>query len=199
MVPPSATSTPTRPTRTLSTAEERREAILTAAMPVFAEKGYHAAPTTEIAEGAGISQAYLFRLFPTKEQLFTAVIERSRERMIETFTEAADRAEAEGLDPTEQMGIAYADLVGSDRDVLLVQLHAHAISAYMPAAREAMRNCFAALYSLAEERTGGSPEELKAWFAEGMLINVLTAINAEQVDQPWARSLTDIEGDRFNQ
>ncbi|MFA9400999.1 MAG: TetR/AcrR family transcriptional regulator [Acidobacteriota bacterium] len=199
MVPPSATSTPTRATRTLSTAEERREAILTAAMPVFAEKGYHAAPTTEIAKGAGISQAYLFRLFPTKEQLFTAVIERSRERMIETFTEAADRAEAEGLDPTEQMGIAYADLVGSDRDVLLVQLHAHAISAYMPAAREAMRNCFAALYSLAEERTGGSPEELKAWFAEGMLINVLTAINAEQVDQPWARSLTDIEGDCFNQ
>jgi len=199
MVPPSPTSAPPKPTRTLSTAEERREAVLTAAMPVFAEKGYHAAPTTEIAKDAGISQAYLFRLFPTKEELFVAAIERSRERMIETFTEAADRAEAEGLDMTEQMGIAYGDLVGSDRDVLLVQLHAQAMSGSMPAAREAMRNCFAALYELAADRVGGSPEELKAWFASGMLINVMTAINAEQVDQPWARALTNFDGDCFEQ
>lgn len=164
-------------------------------MPVFAEKGYHAAPTTEIAKDAGISQAYLFRLFPTKEELFTAVVERSTEVMVETMVEAANRANAENLDPLEVMGNAYGDLVGTDRDVLLVQLHAQAISGFMPPVREAMRRCFAQLYSLASERTNLTPDELKMWFAGGMLINVMTALNADQVDEPWAAALTHFDGE----
>jgi len=31
-----------------------------------------------------------------------------------------------------------------------------------------------------------------------MLINAMTAINAEEVDEPWAAALTDFEGDCFN-
>jgi len=169
-----------------------------AAMPVFAEKGYHAAPTTEIAKNAGISQAYLFRLFPTKEELFIAAIERSNRMMFETFVEAADRAAKEGLDPMEEMGTAYGDLVGSNRDVLLLQLHGQAMSNFMPAVREVMRAGFAGLYAVAAERMDVSPEDLKMWFAGGMLINAMTAINAEEVDEPWAAALTDFEGDCFN-
>ena len=192
-------SSKTRPTgKTLSTAEERRESLLVAAMPVFAEKGYHAAPTTEIAKNAGISQAYLFRLFPTKEELFIATIERSNQMMFETFVEAADRAAKEGLDPMEVMGTAYGDLVGSNRDVLLLQLHGQAMSSFMPAVREVMRDAFAGLYAVAAERIDVSPEELKMWFAGGMLINAMTAINAEEVKEPWADALTDFEGDCFN-
>ena len=37
-----------------------------------------------------------------------------------------------------------------------------------------------------------------AWFAGGMLINSLTAINAEEVDETWAKALTNFEGDCFN-
>lgn len=184
-------------TPTLSTAEERRESLLVAALPVFAEKGYHAAPTTEIAKNAGISQAYLFRLFPTKEELFTAVVERSTELMVATFVEAADRAKAEGLDPLDEMGTAYGNLVGSDRDVLLVQLHAQAISNFVPSVKEAMRRCFGELYAVAADRTDASPEELQAWFAGGMLINVMTALNAEEVDEPWSEALTNFDGDCF--
>jgi len=184
--------------KTLSTAEERRESLLVAAMPVFAEKGYHAAPTTEIAKNAGISQAYLFRLFPTKEELFIAAIERSNQMMFETFVEAADRAAKESLDPMEEMGTAYGDLVGSNRDVLLLQLHGQAMSNFMPAVREVMRAGFAGLYAVAAERMDVSPEDLKMWFAGGMLINAMTAINAEEVDEPWAAALTDFEGDCFN-
>lgn len=169
-----------------------------AAMPVFAEKGYHAAPTTEIARDAGISQAYLFRLFPTKEELFIAVIERSNRMMFETFTEAADRAAAEGLDPMEEMGTAYGNLVGSRRDVLLIQLHGQAMSNFMPTVRETMRAGFASFYAVAAERTDATAEDLKMWFAGGMLINAMTAINAEEVDEPWSDVLTDFEGDCFN-
>lgn len=183
--------------RSLSTAEERREELISASIPVFAEKGYHAAPTTEIAKQAGISQAYLFRLFPTKEELFVAAVERSTRRMLETFVEAAEQAVKEGAEPGDAMGVAYGDLVGSDRELLLVQLHAQAVSPSMPSVRKAMRNCFADLYAFAAERTGGSPDELKNWFAHGMLINVMTALSAEEVNEPWAVALTDFEGDCF--
>ena len=42
-------------------------------MSAFAERGFLGTPTTEIAKAAGISQAYLFRLFPTKSDLVLAV------------------------------------------------------------------------------------------------------------------------------
>ena len=183
--------------RSLSTAEERREELITAAIPVFAEKGYHAAPTTEIAKKAGISQAYLFRLFPTKEELFVAAVERSTGRMVETLAAVASEAEKNGIEPGDAMGLAYGDLVSSDRELLLMQLHAQAVSPAIPAVREAMLKCFANLYALGSERTGGNGEEMKNWFAHGMLINVMTAINAEEVDEPWAVALTDFEGDCF--
>ena len=48
------------------TADERREAVLTAAAREFARKGLHGASTDAIAKDAGISQPYLFRLFGTK-------------------------------------------------------------------------------------------------------------------------------------
>lgn len=181
--------------RSLSTAEERREELINAAIPVFAEKGYHAAPTKQIAERAGISQAYLFRLFPTKEDLFVAVCERSCEVMYGSFSAAADQAEKEGKEPLEVMGEAYADLVADNREMLLIQLHAQAVSPSLPAVRDTMRGSFATLFAVASERSKATPEELKLWMAGGMLINVMTAIGANEVDEPWAEALADFEGD----
>src|SRR3954453_2243194 len=112
------TATPTK--RTLSTAEERREAVLEAGMSVFAEKGFLGTPTMDVARAAGISQAYLFRLFPTKTDLVLAVAERSNQRIREAFAKAAATAKAEGRDPIEAMGEAYGELL-SDRRMLLTQ------------------------------------------------------------------------------
>ena len=67
--------------RTLSTAADRREAVLQAAMPVMSERGINASPTAEIAKRAGISHAYLFRLFPTKTDLAVAVVKRANQRI----------------------------------------------------------------------------------------------------------------------
>ncbi len=55
-----------------STADDRREAILQAAMEAFAEKGLHGTSTETIARAVGISQPYLFRLYGTKKELFLA-------------------------------------------------------------------------------------------------------------------------------
>ena len=78
--------------RTLSTAEERREEILEAAERIFAARGLHGTPTMEIAKAAGISQAYLFRLFGTKAELFSALVERCNSRIERTFVDAASAA-----------------------------------------------------------------------------------------------------------
>ncbi len=54
-------------------AEERREAIIKAVRKLFAEKGFHGTTTKELADAAGISEALLFKHFPTKEALYSAL------------------------------------------------------------------------------------------------------------------------------
>ena len=55
-------------------AAERRELVLEAAMAEFAVHGLAGTSTEEVARRAGISQPYLFRLFPTKKALFLALV-----------------------------------------------------------------------------------------------------------------------------
>src|SRR3954453_18927789 len=112
--------------RTLSTAEVRREAVLEASMPVMASRGIHASPTAEIAKNAGISHAYLFRLFPTKSDLAIAVVQRANKRIYDAMAAAAAAAGPE--DKLRAMGEAYSELL-SDRELLLIQLHSHAAAA----------------------------------------------------------------------
>jgi AcrR family transcriptional regulator len=50
--------------------EARRKAIVAAAMPVFARKGFGATTTKDIAAAAGVSEALLFKHFPTKSALY---------------------------------------------------------------------------------------------------------------------------------
>ena len=174
-------------TRTLSTAEARREDILAAAERVFAARGLHGTPTMEIAKAAGISQAYLFRLFPTKAELFTALVERCNDRIERTFTDAAAAARRAGEPVLQAMGRAYIGLLG-DRHLLLNQLHAHAASDD-PAIREQMRRGFARLVDIVEHETDAGPQEVREFFAHGMLLNVLAAMQAQDVDEHWARLL----------
>src|SRR5215469_14613822 len=53
--------------------EERREAIIRAVRKVFADKGFHGTTTRELATAAHVSEALLFKHFPNKEALFSAM------------------------------------------------------------------------------------------------------------------------------
>jgi AcrR family transcriptional regulator len=55
------------------TSEERKAAIIKAVRQAFAEKGFHGTTTRELARAAGVSEALLFKHFPTKESLFAAM------------------------------------------------------------------------------------------------------------------------------
>src|SRR5580700_4203452 len=53
--------------------EERRTAILRAVRRVFADKGFDGTTTRELADAAGVSEALLFKHFPNKVALFSAM------------------------------------------------------------------------------------------------------------------------------
>jgi AcrR family transcriptional regulator len=54
-------------------AEARRTAIIRAVRHLFANQGFDGTTTRELAEAAGVSEALLYRHFPTKEALFEAI------------------------------------------------------------------------------------------------------------------------------
>src|SRR5665213_3996349 len=55
------------------TAEDRKLAIVKAALPLFARKGYAETATRELARAAGVSEPLLYRHFPSKEALYLEI------------------------------------------------------------------------------------------------------------------------------
>ncbi|MFI6044917.1 TetR/AcrR family transcriptional regulator [Nocardia sp. NPDC051321] len=55
-------------------ATEKRAAIMDAATALFGEFGYDGTSLSKIAAGAGVSKATLFKQFPTKAELFEAMV-----------------------------------------------------------------------------------------------------------------------------
>jgi AcrR family transcriptional regulator len=55
--------------------EERRRTIVAAALPLFARKGFVGTTTREIAAAAGVSEALVFRHFPTKAALYAEIVQ----------------------------------------------------------------------------------------------------------------------------
>jgi AcrR family transcriptional regulator len=53
---------------------DRRKAIVSAVVPLFAGKGFAGATTRELAEAAGISEALLFKHFPSKQMLYREIL-----------------------------------------------------------------------------------------------------------------------------
>src|SRR3954452_18516516 len=167
--------------------EERREEILDAAIAEFAEKGLHGASTDEIARLAGISQPYVFRLFGTKKELYLAVIARCFRQTLEIFQRAAEGKR--GADALAAVGEAYGRLLESDRLYLRAQMQAYA-ACEDPEICAVVRNGYGDLVTYVERVSGVGSEELAQFFAGGMLMNVLSSMDAPAED--WGRRL--IEG-----
>jgi AcrR family transcriptional regulator len=154
-------------------AGERREAVLDAAVHEFAHAGYHAASTTAIARRAGISQPYIYALFPNKKALFIGCQERASNRIRETFVAAAEGAK-DVEDRIERMGKAYTGLL-DDRDELLCQLHGFA-AADDPEIREPVAACFRETFDTIAALIEGSPDDARAFVAMGMYLNIARAL-----------------------
>ena len=169
-------------TRVRMPAAERRELVLEAAMAEFAVRGLAGTSTEDVAARAGISQPYLFRLFPTKKALFLALIDRCFGRVEDAFTEAADGLDGEQA--MDAMAMAYHRLL-EDRTLLLLQLQAYA-ACDDPEIRVAARAGFSKLWTLAERLTGLPFQQVVEFFAMGMLVNVAAAMDLPAVEERWA-------------
>ena len=169
-------------------AEVRREEILEAAMKEFAYGGLHGTSTEKIAQRAGISQPYLFRLFGTKKDLFIASSKRCFSRVLAAFQEAAEGKS--GYEAKKAMGQAYDQLL-ADRELLLGQMQTYAACSD-PEIRDATRAGFADLFRFVEQGTGADTLEIRDFFAMGMLMNVAAAMDLPQIcssDDSWAQEL----------
>jgi AcrR family transcriptional regulator len=93
--------------------------VLSVAELEFAAAGLHGASTETIAHRAGITQAYVFRLFGTKKRLFLACVDAAFERMTLALLGAAGGAR--GIEALAAMGREY-DAMLADRTTLLLQL-----------------------------------------------------------------------------
>ena len=83
----------TRPTRKRLSAEDRRTAILDAALEVFSRRGYNGASIDEIAQAAGISKALIYEHFPSKKHLHVSLLERHVQQIFVRLAETADTRE----------------------------------------------------------------------------------------------------------
>jgi len=162
----------------------------------FGAGGYAGTSTDEIARRAGVSQPYLFRLFGSKRELFLAAVERTYDRIEIAFAEAARRPDADahaGFKPVLMaMGRAYGDLL-ADHGLLRMQLHAFA-ACDDPEIRAVVRLHFAHLVARVAELSGEPPASLRAFFAEGMLLNVAAAMQLDEADVAWQRICEEAPG-----
>jgi AcrR family transcriptional regulator len=167
-------------------ADERRDQVIAAAITEFGDQGYQAASTAAIARRAGISQPYIYALFPSKQDLFIAVHDHVMARIVRTFAEAA----AAGSTPDERlerMGEAYPALI-ADRYALLVQLQTYATGDPVIQAHASRR--YRELYDEAIRLSGAPAPQVSLFFACGMLANVTTALGLEEICAPLFGAVT---------
>jgi AcrR family transcriptional regulator len=138
---------PPRPSRRAAEGEparlgapERREAILAAALPLFARRGYAAAGTRDLAAAAGVTEPILYRHFPGKEALFLAVLERVEARLDAALGSTVEGVEGAGgrlRALAAALPSILADLAAELR-VLLVAASVRESDAIGAAARDAL-------------------------------------------------------------
>jgi AcrR family transcriptional regulator len=91
---PPDTTTPrlsTTPRKRL-TGEERRAAILDAALAVFAQHGYHGSSIDDIAREGGVSKALIYEHFASKADLYAELLEDQAGQLFSTLAEAISEA-----------------------------------------------------------------------------------------------------------
>jgi len=121
-------------------AKGRREQILEGAWSLFAQKGFRGTTTREIAKRLGISEALMFKYFPTKAALYRAIIQKrmhGTEEMLfpkEAIDSKDDRQVFKSIlsyllrkntaDPTFMRLLLYSALEGHDLSKMFFENHA---------------------------------------------------------------------------
>lgn len=173
---------------TSAKSDERRRDVLEAAVTCFSRKGFYGTATQEIADLAGISQPYVYRLFANKQELFAGAVHQVSALMQSTI---ASHAHADHEDPEIALQAAreaYGALI-QDRTVMMFLMHANC-AADEPIVGDAVRDCYAKQVEMVSDLYGFDAESTRRWFGAGMLDNVVRALRLREIDEPWARTMS---------
>lgn len=170
-------------------AEERRESVIRAAIAEFARTGYHGTSTEAIARRVGVSQPYLFRLFPNKQAMFLAASERCLADTRRIFEKASEGLDAEAA--VHAMGGAYQRLIADDPEKLMMQMQVYVAVAAAEAAGDrefgrTVRAGWEALWDSAHLALGADAGETTTFLAYGMLVNTLVSMGFPADHRVWS-------------
>ena len=104
---------------TRSVIPDKREAILRAAIKVFARNGYFNSKVSDIASEAGIADGTVYLYFKSKEEILHSIFDRAMEEFI-----AEGKREIAGLekadDKLRRIAQLHLEKLGADRDAAVV-------------------------------------------------------------------------------
>ncbi|MFE6287670.1 TetR/AcrR family transcriptional regulator [Streptomyces sp. NPDC057877] len=169
-------------------AEERRESVIRAAIAEFARSGYYGTSTEAIAKRVGVSQPYLFRLFPGKKAIFLAAAERCLRDSRELFEKAAEGLRGE--EALHAMAEAYTRLISEEPERVQMQLQTYVTVAAAEAAGdrefgEMVRKGWMDIWDTVHLPLGADIGETTTFLAYGMLINTLAAMGFPPGHRVW--------------
>lgn len=176
-------------TGTRMSADERRLAVLRVAREEFGQGGYNGASTEAIARRVGVSQPYLFRLFPTKKAMFLAAVNDCFDRVQALFEEAADGLTGE--EALKSMGRAYKSLL-DDKATLQMQLQMWSAACQDDDVRQLARERVGELWRLVMRLSGADEQRVMQFMAAGMLLNVMAAMDLPRVHEQLGEALTGL-------
>jgi AcrR family transcriptional regulator len=186
------TETGTRPARRSTRLPRlaRRRQLLGAAQEVFVAQGYHAAAMDDIAERAGVSKPVLYQHFPSKFDLYLALLDRSADDLVarvrgalESTTDNKQRVEAT-LD-------AYFSFVAGDGGAfrLVFESDLRNDEAIRERVERALRECADAIAATIAKDTGAAQDEAR-------LLSVGLAGLAEVSARYWLTGEAAVDRDR---
>ena len=169
----------TTPTRKRLPRAEREARMLDAAVRVFGDKGFQAAPMDEIAAASGITKALLYQYFGSKEGLYGACVERARAGLFDGIEEALD-AEAPGPGRLQVFAERYFDSLEANRGswwLLYGEAPAAAVNAMRERNAASIARAVAGVLDGADSRKGaqldvlahalvGAGEQVGRWWVE---------------------------------
>ncbi len=149
--------------------DERRAQLLSAALEVFTSAGYHSAAMDEIADRAGVSKPVLYQHFPSKLELYLAVLDTHIDSLVFAIQKAIQSTPDNAIRVQETIR-AYFDFIEEDGEAFRLLFESD--MSVEPAVRERLNrmtyDCAAAVSAVISLDTG-LPREASMLLAVGLI------------------------------